>query len=422
MADILTQQEIDALLAVPEADRPLLRLRLLLDRQEPDDKKGTGSRVELLGQAIDVMPAVAALVLEKCRAPGHGFQGSSIREAIAQLGMEAFCQVVRASLDEPAASAGPSPSRPAPGPNISTYDFLHPARVNWDQLRTLESLHDNFARLLSSTFSGVMRQVVDVKTAFVDQTTYAEFIMSLSNPSCSYQFTMRPTRGQAVVDIAMPVVFALVDRIHGGTGSAEGVGLRQLTPIEICTINHVYKRMIEDLEATWEPILRIEIVDNELETNPEFLRVTAANEIVILLAFEVKMPYASGLISLVYPFWTLEPLLPKLSEPLLARPSKVDREELILANRLRLGSMAVEMGAELGRVRIPLAEARSLQTGDVVRLPVKATDPATVLLGGRPKFLARPYAGDDGGLKLKVTGRIPPDQQDPANRFTGPGG
>ena len=113
-------------------------------------------------------------------------------------------------------------------PIITSYDFKHPARVNKDQLRTLENLHDNFARLLSSTFSGAMEAVVDVDTAFVDQTTYAEFIMSLSNPSCSYQFTLGPTNGQVVIDIAMPLVFSFVDRIFGGKGSSQGVDVRQL--------------------------------------------------------------------------------------------------------------------------------------------------------------------------------------------------
>ena len=140
---------------------------------------------------------------------------------------------------------------------ITSYDFKHPARVNKDQLRTLENLHDNFARLLSSTFSGAMRAVVDVDTAFVDQTTYAEFIMSLSNPSCSYQFTLGPTNGQAIIDFAMPAVFAFVDRTFGGKGSSQGVEARQLTPIEIGVINRIVKRVIEDLEATWEPILRV---------------------------------------------------------------------------------------------------------------------------------------------------------------------
>ena len=40
--------------------------------------------------------------------------------------------------------------------NVSGYDFRHPARVNKDQLRTLENLYDHFARLLSSTLSGLI--------------------------------------------------------------------------------------------------------------------------------------------------------------------------------------------------------------------------------------------------------------------------
>ena len=149
--------------------------------------------------------------------------------------------------------AGPSQ------PIVTSYDFKHPARVNKDQLRTLENLHDNFARLLSSTFSGAMRAVVDVDTAFVDQTTYAAFIMSLSNPSCSYQFTLGPTNGQAIIDFAMPVVFAFVDRIFGGKGSSQDVDARQLSQIEMGVIAKIVKGVVEDLEATWEPILRVEI-------------------------------------------------------------------------------------------------------------------------------------------------------------------
>ena len=72
----------------------------------------------------------------------------------------------KAALDSAAASVGQ--------PVVNRYDFKHPARVNKTQLRTIENLHDNFVRLLSSTFSGAMRAVVDVDTALVDQTTYGE--------------------------------------------------------------------------------------------------------------------------------------------------------------------------------------------------------------------------------------------------------
>jgi flagellar motor switch protein FliM len=294
---------------------------------------------------------------------------------------------------------------------ITSYDFKHPARVNKDQLRTLENLHDNFARLLSSTFSGAMRAVVDVDTAFVDQTTYAEFIMSLSNPSCSYQFTLGPTSGQAIIDLAMPLVFAFVDRIFGGKGASQGVEARQLTPIEIGVINRIVKRVIEDLEATWEPILRVEITDIELETNPEFMQITAASEIVILLAFEVKAENASGLVSLCYPFFTLESILPRLGQQTYVRTSRQSREKLKHSNRTRLGPMKVPLEAEIGRTEISIEEVNQLQVGDVVRMKNKANEPCTVFVGGKPKYYAYPFAEKGGNVQLEVAGKVPKQRE-----------
>jgi len=301
---------------------------------------------------------------------------------------------------------------PAPdAPTVISYDFKHPARVNRDQLRTLENLHDNFARLLSSTFSGAMRAVVDVDTAFIDQTTYAEFIMSLSNPSCSYQFTLGPTSGQAIIDFSMPVVFAFVDRIFGGKGSSQGVEARQLTPIEIGVINRITKRVIEDLEATWEPILRVEITDIELETNPEFMQITAASEICVLLGFEVNSTNASGLVSLCYPFFTLESILPRLGQQTYVRSSRVNQQELAQQNIVRLGPMDVELSTEMGRTELSLGEAESIQVGDVICMDSRQSDPCVVSVSGVRKYYAHPFATESGDIQLQVVGKVPRELQ-----------
>ncbi len=291
------------------------------------------------------------------------------------------------------------------------YDFKHPARVNRTQLRAMESLHENFARLLGSTFSLAMRELVSVDTAFVDQTTYREFIASLPNPACTYQFTLGPTTGRVLLDVSMPLVFAAVDRTFGGKGSSQEIAPRQLTAIEMGVINKILKRMIEDLEATWEPLLRVEISNIELETNPEFIQATTASEIVILLAFEVNTPNASGLISLCYPYFTLESILPLLGPPAHRQRTPASEERLLLDNRLRLGPMELPMVAELGRVKIPVGEVESLRAGDILRLPARAGEPAVVYLGGKPKYWAHPFAEENGELKLQVAGPIPAHEQ-----------
>lgn len=315
------------------------------------------------------------------------------------------------SEEEIDAKLTPPPLPAADPPIVCSYDFKHPARVNRDQLRALESLHDHFARLLASTLSGAMRQVVDVDTAFVDQTTYAEFIKSLSNPACTYSFTVGPTTGRMVLDVAMPVVFAAVDRAFGGQGSSLGITPRQLTTIEMGVINRIAKGMIGNLEAAWAPLLRVAISDIELETNPEFIQVTAAKEIVVLLAFEVNTAHVKGkLISLCYPFFTIEPLLLLLGPGRVRRaPAKTD--ELVRDNRLRLGPMEIPLVAELGRVKVSLAEVEKLRAGDVVRLPARAADPAVVYLGGKPKYWAHPFAEENGELKLQMAGPIPAHEQ-----------
>jgi flagellar motor switch protein FliM len=57
------------------------------------------------------------------------------------------------------------------------------------------------------------------------------------------------------------------------------VDARQLSQVEIGIFAQIVKKSIQDLEATWEPILPVEIYDIELETNPEFMQITAASEL-----------------------------------------------------------------------------------------------------------------------------------------------
>ena len=402
MADILSQDEIDALLLSKESDGFYGRLK----KQKLDESQISGFLQRLAGLAVNERgEALEAAALKELDTLLKGKRISKKAREELRLAMgEALAQYME--MQQKKENRGPQKRI------VTSYDFKHPARVNKDQLRTLENLHDNFARLLSSTFSGAMRAVVDVETAFVDQTTYAEFIMSLSNPSCSYQFTLGPTNGQAIIDFAMPVTFAFVDRIFGGKGSHKGVEPRTLTPIEVGVIHRITKRVIEDLEATWEPILRVEVTDIELETNPEFMQITAASEIVILLAFEVNSTNASGLVSLCYPFFTLESILPRLGQQSYVRISQTNKDDLIQQNNQRLNKTFMPVTAELGWTQISLGEARTLKTGDIICSDTPKTGPVVVFVEEEPKFLARPFAGENGKQALKIGGVIPPGHEE----------
>ena len=372
MADILSQDEIDALLSAHDPDSLYARLQ----KQKLDK-----------GQIADFMQRLGLLAIKE--GSGEGLEAAALKELDTLLKGKRISKKVREELRVAMGEAlaqyiemqqKKKESRGRPQKRIVTsYDFKHPGEGQQGsaahagkparQPRPPAELH---------LFRCHARCRGMWDTAFVDQTTYAEFIMSLSNPSCSYQFTLGPTNGQAIIDFAMPVTFAFVDRIFGGKGSHKGVEPRTLTPIEVGVIHRITKRVIEDLEATWEPILQVDVTDIELETNPEFMQITAASEIVILLAFEVNSTNASGLVSLCYPFFTLESILPRLGRQSYVRTSRVSREDLNHQNSLRLNKTLLPVTAELGRTQISLGEARTLKAGDIICSATPKTGPVVV--------------------------------------------
>ena len=292
-----------------------------------------------------------------------------------------------------------------------SYDFKHPNRVSKDQIRTLENLHGNLARMLAASFSNLQRAVVDVDIAFVDQTTYAEFIMSLSNPSCSYGFTIEPLGGPAILDFSLPVAYSFIDRQFGGRGATPGGESRVLTSIERSVMAKVVSRTLEDLETTWETLLKIQMSDAELETNPEFMQAAAPSDTVLLIAFEVNSQHASGLVNFCYPFFTLEPVMGLLNVHNWAHrdTGKRDRQK---SHRLsQLARVKAPVRAVLGKVEVPLREVLSLQAGDVLKLDSRVKEPTVVYVGTRPKFLGRP--GLIGSRKaVQIFSKIPKQEED----------
>jgi len=272
---------------------------------------------------------------------------------------------------------------------VNTYDFRHPARVSKDQLRTIQNLHDNFARLLSATFSTLQRSVIEVTLVSVDQITYSEFIMSLSSPSCTYVFRMEPLDGVSVVDYSQSVVFSFVDRLFGGRGGSISAD-RELTWIEKSVMNNIINRTLRDLERTWERIIPLECNVEMLETNPEFVQVVPASETVVLISFELKSDNVNGLINLCYPYITIEPIALRLGgQNLVSSAKEVPKEEL-MKNRKRIELFEADLLARLGETTVSVRDLINLKVGDVLTVDTRTNDDIELYVENELKFYGRP--------------------------------
>jgi flagellar motor switch protein FliM len=64
-----------------------------------------------------------------------------------------------------------------------------------------------------------------------------------------------------------------------------------------------------------------------------------------------------------------------------------------------------------GPAQLSVAQIEGLRPGDVIRTSAPLDDPAVVFVVSKPKYLAYPFAAEDGEVRLKVAKKIPPKDE-----------
>ncbi|MBN1498629.1 MAG: flagellar motor switch protein FliM [Spirochaetes bacterium] len=274
---------------------------------------------------------------------------------------------------------------------VKIYDFRRPDKFSKDQIRTLQMIHETFARLTTTALSAQLRALVSVHVASVDQLTYEEFVRSIPNPTTLAIINMDPLKGSAVLEIDPSITFTIIDKLFGGTGEATKLS-RELTDIELSVMEGIVVRILGNLRECWSNVIDLRPRLGNIETNPQFAQIVPPNEMVVLITLETKVGEVEGMMNLCLPYITIEPIISKLSAQFWfssIRKGATDENLQIIQNRLE--GVNLNVVAEIGAVEVSMEEVLSLSVGDVVKLPnTKIDSDMVVKVEGRRKFKCRP--------------------------------
>ncbi len=277
---------------------------------------------------------------------------------------------------------------------LRVYDFRSPDKFSKEQLRTLLTLHENFARVVTTSLSALLRTNVQVSPSGAEQSTYSDFVKSLQDPTVLAIISLAPFPSNALMELDTQVAFSMIDRLLGGPGQGVVKG-RAITDIEAIVMRRVLNTMLESMGETWRNIAEVMPRLEALETNPLFAQLMAPAEIVANIIFSVQVGVQAGELRLCLPYAMLEPVLPQLSSRqwALRNPrAKAGGEQERLARKL--AEVSLPISVELGRARVTVGELLSLEAGDVIQLDTPADAPVDVFVKGRRKF--RGKAGTAG--------------------------
>lgn len=285
---------------------------------------------------------------------------------------------------------------------IRTYDFLRPQKFSKEQQRTVQMIHENFARSMSTYLSGKLRSFTSVSVVGIDQLTYDEYMKSIGNPSFITVFTAREFAGSVILNTSLEIFYGILDVLLGGPGETGDVK-RIPTEIEIGIIKKEIVNILTSLSQAWASIHPFIPVVESTETNPQFVQIVPSSEMVLAITFFVSFGKVEGYMSLCWPSSVIEPIGEKLTtQSWFKVKQKEITQEHIENLKENLQKTKVEVNAVIGETVLTLGEILMLEVGDVIRLKEHYDEPIKIEINGRLKFLGKP-GQYKGNYAVKVT-------------------
>ncbi|BDR72902.1 flagellar motor switch protein FliM [Clostridium tetani] len=262
---------------------------------------------------------------------------------------------------------------------VKIYDFRSPQKFSKDHIRTLELIHDNYARIMSNYLTAHMRKNIKAKIESVQQITYEEFIHSIPNPTVLTVFKAPPLNGTVLFETNPKFVFEVMDVLLGGNAEGREYKLREFTDIDKNIIKQVNEGLIEGIKLAWEDILELYPEIESIETNPALNQTLAPNEPVALITFSVDMGKSSTFINICIPYLSIEKILDKLViQYWFQENNEAVREESNKQLRDRINIVETELVAVLGGAKITVEEFLRLSLGDVLILDNEIDKPISI--------------------------------------------
>lgn len=286
------------------------------------------------------------------------------------------------------AGAGSAPGR-GRSRTVRPYDFRRPDKFSKDQLRTLQALHENVARLVGGRLSARLRSTVAVSLGATSQLVFDEFLAGLELPTQLVVVEADGLEGPFLVDLDLELAFAAIDRLLGGPG-VPPPARREPTAIEDALIDRLVEDVVPAIGEGWSHLAALNVRVAEKALRPDLLRVAAPSAATAVLTFEVRLAGRSAPLSICYPHDSLAPLLARLSPT--AWYGKSDRPDETVRQALAeaLAGVEIPVAALLGGTTLSVEELADLAPGDVIRFDQPADGPVSLSVMDQARAWALP--------------------------------
>jgi len=284
-------------------------------------------------------------------------------------------------------------NEPDGGQSAAPCDFRQAALLAKDQLEAIRSLHDTFARNLTGSLGQHLHGAFEIAVVSIEQILYSDFVQRIPDPSYVGSIALHPLEATAAVGLDLPLALPVVDMLLGGAGNPVAQ-VREVTEIEEEILGSVVQLICRELEATWQPILKLDFRFEHRQRQAQIHRLMSPKERVLALSLEVRASENQGMLKLAFPTVAVNALMKELeAQGSHRRQTGGPPDPHRLRNLLERCRFHAELLSPTGAVSA--GKLIHLKVGELLEFPVTVAEPSLFKVENQTLFLAHPVALGD---------------------------
>lgn len=309
-------------------------------------------------------------------------------EVLSQSQIDALLSAVRSGekdLEEPV--------EVQPEKKYRKYDFTSPRKFTKDRIKMLNSIFENYTRVINNRLNALLHTTCEVAVESVEEQRYYEFSNALTEGDvlAIAQVDVKDKTEEApmMMYLSTNIALNMMDRMLGGEGGSEqNLQLDYTyTDLELHLYESVVTDLISVLGTSWENYIQIAFSYSKTETDPTLTQFIGLDETVVIVDMKIEVPNCSGRLSVCLPAMTLTNIFAAISKENPGRRTQGEDKAEEIFETLRDSDL--EIVAELGQTRLSLNDLYHLSVGDVIDLGRPKTAPIYLGIGGYHWFEGR---------------------------------
>jgi len=261
--------------------------------------------------------------------------------------------------------------------------IINSALVSYERLPMLEIVFDRLVRLMTTSLRNFTSDNVEVSLDSISSIRFGDYLNSIPLPAILGVFKAEEWDNYGLFTVESNLIYSIVDVLLGGrqgtaTLRVEG---RPYTTIETNLVERMIEVVLADAQAAFEPLSPVTFKIDRVETNPRFAAIARNANAAILVKLRIDMEDRGGVIEMLLPYATLEPIRELLLQMFMGE--KFGRDSIWESHlATELWSTQLQIDAVLDELEVPLSKAMQLEVGQTLMLNCKKNAKIDLRCGG----------------------------------------